>query len=56
MEGRDKIMSKNRKNHPAAKRGKQEKSTTPLWVRIVAIGIAVVILGTAIPVTLLFFH
>ena len=43
------------------KKNQQEKkqrsgSFTPLWVRIVAIGSAVVLLGTAIPLTLIFLR
>lgn len=50
-------MSK-KKQHHSQKRASPKKSGsyTPLWVKIVAIGCAAVMLGTAVPLTILFIH
>lgn len=38
------------------KKKQRSGSFTPLWVRIVAIGSAVVMIGTAVPLTLIFLR
>lgn len=45
-------MAKRKKYEPKTQEQKQ-KSFTPLWVRIVAIGCAALILATAVPLTVI---
>lgn len=47
-----------KKKNQRRRQGQQKKrdSYTPLWVRIVAVICAVAIVGTAIPLAILFFH
>ncbi|MDD5952190.1 MAG: hypothetical protein PUC32_00840 [Oscillospiraceae bacterium] len=54
-------MSKQKKQSPKPVQKQTQThhksgSFTPLWVKIVAIGCAVLMLGTAVPLTLLFLH
>lgn len=44
------------KKKNAGQKKQKSRSFTPLWVRIVAIGCAALILGTAVPLTILFLH